>query len=175
LTEDLFDPIEAAQRQWEAASGARVASAMAATTAIMRVQQILMNRLNDLIRPYELSFPRYEVLMLLHLSRRGALSLGKIGDRLQVHRASVTSMIDGLEASGFVHRVRPVVDRRRVLAEIRPAGRRAALEATAVLNAELFGLAVLGDEELGALSRMLRRVRAEAGDIRPRTSTFNNA
>jgi FXSXX-COOH protein len=34
---------------------------------------------------------------------------------------------------------------------------------------------VLGDEELGALSRMLRRVRAEAGDIRPRTSTFNNA
>ena len=54
----------------------------------MRVQQILLARLNDTLKPFDLTFPRYEALMLLYYSRRGALPLGKMGDRLQVHRTS---------------------------------------------------------------------------------------
>ena len=34
--------------------------------------------------------------MLLYYSRRGELPLGKISDRLQVHRASVTNVVDKL-------------------------------------------------------------------------------
>ena len=70
----------------------------------MRAQQILLQRLNGLLRGHDLTFPRYEALMILYLSRRGALPLGKIGERLQVHATSVTNLIDGLERAGFVRR-----------------------------------------------------------------------
>ena len=39
--------------------------------------------------------------MLLFLSRRGSLPLGKMGARLQVHPASVTNLIDGFEKLGL--------------------------------------------------------------------------
>ena len=89
---------------------------MAAVTSIMRVQQILLARLNDTLKPFDLTFPRYEALMLLFYSRKGALPLGKMGDRLQVHRTSVTNIIDGLERSGFVTREPHERDRRTTLA-----------------------------------------------------------
>ena len=87
---------------------------MDAVTSIMRTQQILLTRLNPVLRPHGLTFPRYEALMILYLSRQGALPLGKIGKRLQVHPTSVTSLIDGLEKQGFVirepHVTRPAYD-----------------------------------------------------------------
>ena len=107
-----FDPIEEARRHWEARWSPDAATEMVAVTSIMRVHQILMARLNELLEPYELTFPRYEALMLLHFSRRGSLPLGKIGERLQVHRTSVTNTIDGLERAGLVRRVPHESDRR---------------------------------------------------------------
>ena len=62
--------------------------------------------------------------MLLYFSRRGALPLGKIGERLQVHRTSVTNIVDGSSADGLVRRVPPRADRRTTLAEITDAGPR---------------------------------------------------
>ena len=97
-----FDPIAEARRNWSAHWGDEPVPSMSAVTSIMRVQQILLARLNDELKPFDLTFPRYEALMLLYYSRRGALPLGKMGDRLQVHRTSVTNIIDGLERSGFV-------------------------------------------------------------------------
>ncbi len=38
--------------------------------------------------------------MLLSFTRTGALPLGKVGERLQVHRTSVTNIVDKLEAGG---------------------------------------------------------------------------
>ena len=91
-----FDPIEEARRHWQARWAPAAATEMVAVTSIMRVHQILMARLNELLDPFDLTFPRYEVLMLLHFSSRGALPVGKIGERLQVHRTSITNSIDGL-------------------------------------------------------------------------------
>src|SRR3954454_3980854 len=81
-----IDPIAEARRHWTERWGAEPARPMAAVTSIMRAQQVLMARLNDLLRPLGLTFPRYEALMLLSFTRTGALPLGKIGERLQVHR-----------------------------------------------------------------------------------------
>src|SRR5204863_3309237 len=89
-----FDPIEEAGRQWREHWGPDTVAPMSAVTSIMRVQQILLARLNELLEPYDLTSARYEALMLLFYSRRGELPLGKISDRLQVHRASVTNVID---------------------------------------------------------------------------------
>src|SRR4051812_23582395 len=121
-TELRFDPIAEARRHWEERWGTDVSPSMAAVTSIMRVQQILIGRLNAMVSDLDLTFARYEALMLLLFSSRGSLPLGKIGDRLQVHRTSVTNLIDGLERSGYVRRVAHESDRRTTLAKITPKG-----------------------------------------------------
>ncbi|MEZ5076752.1 MAG: MarR family transcriptional regulator [Solirubrobacterales bacterium] len=160
-----FDPIEEARRHWRARWTEDAAREMVAVTSVMRVHQILMARLNDLLEPFGLTFPRYEALMLLHFSSRGSLPLGKIGERLQVHRTSVTNTIDGLERAGYVHRIPHETDRRAVLAEILPEGRRVADAATEILNAAAFGTEPLNEAQLSDLSATLRELRAGAGDF----------
>src|SRR3954464_8365118 len=157
-----FDPIAEARRQWETHWGREPVPSMSAVTSIMRAQQILLARLNETLKPFDLTFPRYEALMLLYYSRRGALPLGKMGDRLQVHRTSVTNIIDGLERSGFVQRERHERDRRTVRAAITPRGREVAEAATPVLNEMRFGIGPLDGEDLAAVTRIFERMRADA-------------
>jgi DNA-binding MarR family transcriptional regulator len=160
-----FDPIQEAARQWRARWPDGPVAAMAAVTSIMRVQQILLGRLNAALEPFGLTFSRYEALMLLGFSRRGALPLGKIGARLQVHAASVTNLIDGLERAGLVRRVPHPTDGRTTLAEITDAGRRVAVEATEALHSARFGVGTIGEPELGSVIGLLRELRLAAGDF----------
>jgi len=74
-----FDPIAEAGRLWREHWGPDAVPAMRAVTSIMRAQQILLGRLNELLKPLGLTFPRYEALMLLYYSRRGTLPLGLMG------------------------------------------------------------------------------------------------
>ena len=157
-----FDPIAEARRQWRKRWGAGPEPAMGAVTSIMRVQQILIARLNQLLRPWELTFARYEALMLLYFSRTGSLPLGKMGARLQVHPTSVTNTVDGLERLGLVERTRHERDRRTTLATITDAGRSVAEEATEVLNRERFGTGPLTKTELETAYATLLKLRQQA-------------
>ena len=156
-----LDPIREAARLWAEHYGADPVPAMEAVTSLMRAQQILMTRLNELLRPFELTFPRYETLMLLRFSRAGALPLGKIGERLQVHPTSVTNTIDGLERLGLVRREASERDRRITLAVLTAAGRERAETATAVLNEARFATAPLGDTDAAQLTALLAPLRAD--------------
>jgi DNA-binding MarR family transcriptional regulator len=160
-----FDPIKEAERQWQKHWGGSAVPSMAAVTSVMRAQQILIGRLNELLRPWDLTFPRYEALMILFYSRNGALPLGKMGERLQVHRTSITNTVDGLEKLGYVQRAPHEHDRRTTLAAITDRGREVAEQATKVLNADRFGTAGLRREDLATLSAVLRRLRAGADDF----------
>jgi DNA-binding MarR family transcriptional regulator len=159
-----LDPIAEARRQWAARWPDAPLAAMAAVTSVMRAQQVLLARLNDALRPFGLTFPRYEALMLLHFTRRGALPLGKIGERLQVHRTSVTNIVDKLERDGLVERVPHADDRRATLAEITAEGRRVARAATKAVHAIDFGLGALSEPDQDALTRLLEGLRVAAGD-----------
>ena len=162
-----FDPIDEAAAQW----GRRWSGVapMHAVTSLMRVQQLVLARLDALLKPHGLTFARYEALVLLTFSSRGSLPLGKMGERLQVHPTSITSIIDRLEAAGLVVRRRHPDDGRAVLAEITPAGRDLVEVATADHVTEDFGLGALDEAGLRALSELLRPVRAAAGDFQSRT------
>ncbi|MEA2637631.1 MAG: hypothetical protein QOE18_688 [Chloroflexota bacterium] len=160
-----FDPIEEARRQWDQHWGVAATPNMAAVTSIMRAQQIILARLNELLAPLDLTFARYEALMLLFYSRRGELPLGKISDRLQVHRASVTNVVDKLVASGYVERVVPEQDRRAILAQITKDGRRVARLATRRLNRDGFGMAPLDPAACDALYSAITPLRISAGDF----------
>ena len=158
-----FDPIDEAARQW----GLRWPGvpAMHAVTSLMRVQQLVLGQLDELLRPHGLSFARYEALVLLTFSRAGSLPLGKMGERLQVHPTSVTSIVDRLEAAGLVVRRRHPEDGRAVLAEITDHGRAVVEAATADLVEARFAIGGMSPEELRDLSALLRPVRHHAGDF----------
>jgi DNA-binding MarR family transcriptional regulator len=160
------DLIAEARRQWLVHWGDEDAlPSMVAVTSIMRVHQILLARLNRLLAPWDLTFARYEALMLLYYTRAGELPLGKIGSRLQVHPTSVTNTIDGLERLGLVSRSPHERDRRMTLAAISERGRRVAAEATVVLNAARFATTPLTPSELDQMFGTLRRVRMDEGDF----------
>lgn len=158
-----FDPIERAAAIWERRFGA--ARAMAAVTSIMRVHQILLSELDGLLRPFGLTFARYEALVLLSFSRTGALPLRMIGERLMVHPTSVTNTIDRLEGQRFVVRRPNPQDRRGTLAEITPAGRDVVRRATDVLMAAGFGLSGYRDQQLDTMFSLLRDLRVATGDF----------
>ncbi len=160
-----LDPIAEARRQWAERWPDAPLAAMAAVTSVMRAQQVLLAHLNDALRPFGLTFPRYEALMLLHFTRSGTLPLGKVGERLQVHRTSVTNIVDKLERDGLVRRVPHAEDRRATLAEITSEGSRVALAATKALHAIEFGLGSLTDDDQDAVTDLLRNLRVAAGDF----------
>ncbi len=160
-----FDPIDRAAQIWEKRFGA--SSSMAAVTSIMRAQQILLAQLDGLLRPYGLTFARYEALVLLTFSRRGALPLGIIGERLMVHPTSVTNIIDRLERQQMVVRRPNPDDGRGRLAEITPAGRAVVEQATRDLMAAEFGLGGFGPDQLQEIFDLFRELRLAAGDFVP--------
>jgi len=153
-----FDPIDEAARQW-GTHWDRV-PAMHAVTSLMRVQQLVIGRLDAILKPHGLTFARYEALVLLVFSSRGSLPLGKMGERLQVHPTSVTSIVRRLETAGLVVRRAHPDDGRAVLAEITAAGRELVERATQDLVDADFALGSLTDADLARLS-----VRRAAGDF----------
>ncbi|HEX9547642.1 MAG TPA: MarR family transcriptional regulator [Acidimicrobiales bacterium] len=158
-----LDPIAEARRQWDRRwEGGAV---MAAATSIMRAQQIVLARVDEVLRPYELTFARYEALVLLSFSRRGALPMGKMGERLMIHPTSVTNIVDRLEDQGFVRRVPHETDGRSTLVSITDAGRQVMERATKEVIASSFGLEALDEAELDEMTRLVRTVRADVGDF----------
>lgn len=159
-----FDPIDEARSQWSERWDPDVSEAMAAATSIMRAQQIVLAAVDGALRPFGLTFARYEGLVLLLFSRRGTLPLGIMGQRLMIHPASVTNIIDRLEDQGLVRRSPHPTDGRTTLAEITDAGRTLVVEATAAVNAVAFGLGALDEDDLRDLQRIIGALRHGNGD-----------
>ena len=158
-----FDPIARADELWKQRWG-NVPS-MSAITSIMRAHQILLAEVDAVVKPYGLTFARYEALVLLAFSRDGRLSMSRIGERLMVHPTSATNIVQRLAAQGFVERVPNPKDRRGALAVITEAGRAAMEAVTTELETADFGLSMLDEEQHAALFALLREVRVGARDF----------
>lgn len=158
-----FDPIEVAAQQWS--NHWSETPRMRAVTSLMRVHQLVLSELDELLRPLGLTFARYEVLVLLSFSRRGALPLGKIGQRLQVHATSVTPLVRRLEKAELITRSPHPEDGRAVLAAITPRGRAVMESATQAIVGARFALGALSDDECDRLTELLTTPRAAAGDF----------
>ena len=159
------DPIELARDNWERAGWGGVANGMVAVTSVMRAHQILLARVENALRPYDLSFARYELLRLLAFSRNGALPITKASDRLQVHVTSVTHAIRRLEANGLVKRLPHPTDGRTTLVQITDLGRSTVEDATVTLNKEVFADIGISDDESKALAASIETLRRNAGDF----------
>jgi len=157
------DPIDEARRQWMNHGWTEAADGMAAVTSIVRVQQIMLQRIDAVLRPLELTFARYEILTLLSFTKRGSLPMTRMGALLQVHPTSVTSAVDRLESQGFVERLMHPTDRRAVLASITKSGRQRSAAATTALNADVFEQLGITAQQIDTLLGILRTMRTNAG------------
>jgi DNA-binding MarR family transcriptional regulator len=158
-----FDPIARADELWKRRWGS--VPSMAAITSIMRAQQILLGQVDAVVKPYGLTFARYEALVLLTFSQAGELPMSKIGERLMVHPTSVTNTVDRLVTSGLVAKRPNPNDGRGTLASITDRGREVVEAATRDLMAMDFGLGVYDAEDCSGIFEMLRPLRVAAGDF----------
>lgn len=158
------DPIHEARSQWIRHGWADAADGMAMVTSVVRVQQLLMERIESVLRPLDLTFARYEVLRLLSFSQSGSMPMTRLGSLLQVHPTSVTSAVERLVKQGYVERLRRDDDRRVILASLTVAGREVVERATAGLNTQVFEQPGLPTADVVRLTDLLGDFRSGAGD-----------
>jgi DNA-binding MarR family transcriptional regulator len=158
-----FDPIARAAELWDDRVGS--STSMAAVTSVMRVQQIIQSAVDAALKPHGLTFARYEALVLLYFSRKGALPMRVMGERLQLHPTSVTNIVDRLESDGLVRRTPHPTDRRTTLVEITDAGLKRREDATAAVVEVNLGLKGLTDRQTEQLTDLLAKVRRASGDF----------
>lgn len=131
---------------------------MHAAISVIHAQQLVTTAIDRALKPFELTFARYEVLMLLSFSKTGALPTTKMGERLMVHPTGITRLVDKLEEQGLVEREPHPADRRSTLVRITPAGRRLGTRATDVLADMRFGIGLAG-QDLENLISLLGKLR----------------
>lgn len=99
-----------------------------------RAAALLAKSVEVALHDVDLSPSQYRLLVYLHEAPSAATALA---DKLAVTRPSLTALVDGLAARGFVVRTTDPEDRRRVTHEISDEGLRAVAAADAAIQARL--------------------------------------
>lgn len=160
-----IDPLAEAKRQWRAHGWTDAADGMTTVISVMRAQQLLLARVDTSLRPFALSFARFEVLRLLAFSRAGSLPLSSVVARLQVHATTVTSTAERLVRDGLITREPHPHDGRAAMLTLTENGRELVERATMALNAEVFSQPGVSQEDAADLVAIVARLRRDAGDF----------
>jgi DNA-binding MarR family transcriptional regulator len=92
---------------------------------VLRTGNALVQDLVEMLRPYELTQPQYNVLRILRGAGPAGLPTGEVGDRMVVSREpDVTRLLIRMEEQGLVERERRSDNRRFVTARITRQGLR---------------------------------------------------
>lgn len=86
-----------------------------------------------LLEPLGLTYPQYLVMLVLWES--APLSVGELGTRLLLDSGTLTPLLKRLESAGLVQRKRDPEDERRVVIDLKAAGRQLKMKARAVPEA----------------------------------------
>lgn len=160
-----MDPLAEAKRQWIAHGWTDAAEGMAVVTSVMRAQQLMLAQVDAALRPFALSFARYEVLRLLAFSRAGRLPLSSVVARLQVHATTVTSTADRLVRDGLIVREPHPHDGRAAMLALTDDGRELVERATVALNTGVFADTGINRADAAELVAIVARLRRNAGDF----------
>ncbi|HKA94510.1 MAG TPA: MarR family transcriptional regulator [Acidimicrobiia bacterium] len=160
-----FDVVEASRRVWLEHWDPEAASGMAVFTAILRSYQLLSDQVNNVVRSYDLTFARYEVLTWLATDPESSLTLSWISKTLRIPPATVTNIIDRLEDDRLIRRVPHPSDARTTLAVITPRGRKLAADATRDLNSIVYERIGLPEDRRTQLVQLLAELRASGNEF----------
>jgi DNA-binding MarR family transcriptional regulator len=128
--------------------------------SVVRTSSTLMDRVEDLLKPYGISATQYNVLRILRGAGQGGLCRNELRDRMLTRMPDMTRLLDRMEDAGLVKRSREQDDRRMVLTQITARGRELLGELErplTLLHREQ--LAQLTDDQLRTLIDLLTLVR----------------
>jgi len=160
-----FDVVEASRRVWLETWDPEAASGMAVFTAILRSEQLLHDQVKAVMRRYALTFARYEVLTWLATDPESSVTLSWISRTLRIPPATVTDIIDRLEADELLRRVPHATDARTTIAVITPKGRKLANDATNDLNVDVYQRIGLSAAKRHQLIALLAELRASGNEF----------
>ena len=102
-----------------------------------------------------LTYPQY--LVMLVLWEEGHVTVGRLGERLQLDSGTLSPLLKRLESNGFVSRERSRDDERLVDVTLTPAGRRLERRAQCIPE-RLFGSTGMAEEQAADLRDAVRRL-----------------
>ncbi len=127
--------------------------------ALRRIMRAMDLRSRFLVTRYGLTVPQLAVLQAL--ARGGPVSIGRLTGAVHVSQATVTGILDRLEARGLIRRDRGHQDKRRVWAALTPEGEEMVARAPSLLQESFTAeLERLPDWERTQVLSSLQRVAA---------------
>ena len=141
-------------------------SAMATECAMNLVltADLLVKRISDLLKPFDLS-PASGLVLSILADSESPLPPNQIADRLIISRATVTGLIDSLERRGYVRRQPHQSDRRMLLIEPTDTGRQVARTFRPIVHQhQKVWLEALSEMEQGQLIDSLQRLQVTLMD-----------
>lgn len=130
---------------------------------VLRTAEAFLRRETEILKPYEVTLPQYNVLRILRGAEPGGLICREIGERMIARDPDVTKLLDRLEARGLVRRERQEKDRRVIVARATPDGLKLVNELdqpSLKMTEDL--LRHLGERKLKTLIRLLEEAREKA-------------
>ena len=95
----MIDPIAEARRQWLEHGWSDAVAGMTLVTSVNRAQQLLVAPVEATLRPFSLSFARFEVLRLLAFTREGRMPMRSAVRRLALRAIARVSLRDALSST----------------------------------------------------------------------------
>jgi DNA-binding MarR family transcriptional regulator len=133
--------------------------------ALYSASRSLTARYRDLLAPLGITYPQY--LVLLVLWQEAPMTVGALGDRLQLDSGTVSPLLRRLESLGLVERARSRSDERVVLVHLTPAGVTLQAEAAGI-PAQICAATGLGLDDLGALRDQIAELATHVrGSLEP--------
>jgi len=127
--------------------------------SLLRTTDVLQERFEQIIRPFNLSMTQYNVLRILRGAEPAGRTCGEIGERMIAREPDVTRLLDRMDKAGLLKRTRGSDDRRVVVTRITPCGLKLLDELEPKLR-ELDGLLKpMGERKIETMLKLLDEVR----------------
>jgi DNA-binding MarR family transcriptional regulator len=128
--------------------------------ALLRTTDVLRERFEQVVRPFNISLTQYNVLRILRGAEPKGRTCGEIGERMVAREPDVTRLLTRMEIAGLLRRSRDGEDRRVVMTRITPRGLKLLDEMEPHMR-EIGGLLQpIGERKIERMLRMLDEVRA---------------
>lgn len=126
---------------------------------LMTGGDLVMTRLTELLRPHGLSESDFRTLVVLFSSNEGGVHPSELCHFATQKPTNMTRIADGLVARGMATRRHSEADRRRILIQISPSGRRLVKSVLPLLFPRVRSLfSVLNKQEKSQLDRILGKL-----------------
>jgi|SRR5688500_8218007 len=131
-----------------------------AQLSVIRTGALLMDEVEQFLKPYGVTATQYNVLRILRGSEPGGLCRNELRDRMLTRMPDMTRLLDRLEEAGLVVRAREDEDRRMVRSKISAAGLKLLTELDDVTSEqERQRLGYMSADQLRTLIDLLALVR----------------